>query len=134
MRRNLQMDFQGGMFFGNLPFSSDDRYREFIKEMSAGKISGFFKEYSIVARMAAVSTQLWMESNTEFIQRLAGDRIELERFLGDGTSAGKVTGLSPSLSDPHNRHRTVIVLEFESGLKLVYKPKDLGLEKAMPSF
>ena len=47
---------------------------------------------------------------------------------------GKVSQIKTSLSDPHNRGRTVILLAFESGLKLVYKPKDLGLEVAWNQF
>ncbi len=47
---------------------------------------------------------------------------------------GKVSQIQTSLSDPHNQGRTVILLTFESGLKLVYKPKDLGLEVAWNQF
>ena len=43
---------------------------------------------------------------------------------------GKVVDIQPLLSDPHRRGRSVIILHFDSGLKLVYKPKDLGLEVA----
>ncbi|MBI4277938.1 MAG: type 2 lantipeptide synthetase LanM, partial [Armatimonadetes bacterium] len=38
--------------------------------------------------------------------------------------------IQPSLSDPHREGRTVAILTFASGLKLVYKPKDLGAEAA----
>ncbi|MDJ0691518.1 MAG: type 2 lanthipeptide synthetase LanM family protein [Xenococcaceae cyanobacterium MO_188.B32] len=47
---------------------------------------------------------------------------------------GKVSEIKASLSDPHNQGRTVILLTWESGLKLVYKPKDLGLEVAWNQF
>ncbi|MGE5606305.1 MAG: type 2 lanthipeptide synthetase LanM family protein [Bacteroidota bacterium] len=134
MTRNFQIDFNGGMFFGNLPFESDTLYREFIKEMSAGKIIEFFKEYSIVPRLAAVLVQLWVESGAEFIKRLAADLEELERKFAGGAKIGKVKTVIPGLSDPHNRFRMVMILIFESGLKLVYKPKDLGLEQSYSEF
>ena len=46
----------------------------------------------------------------------------------------KVVEVESFLSDPHNQGRTVILLTFQSGLKLVYKPKDLGLEVAWNQF
>ncbi|MDJ0594891.1 MAG: type 2 lanthipeptide synthetase LanM family protein [Pleurocapsa sp. MO_226.B13] len=47
---------------------------------------------------------------------------------------GKVSQIKASLSDSHNQGRSVILLTWESGLKLVYKPKDLGLEVAWNQF
>ncbi|MFB2920440.1 type 2 lanthipeptide synthetase LanM family protein [Aerosakkonema funiforme] len=47
---------------------------------------------------------------------------------------GKAIDIKPSLSDPHNSGYTVIALTFESGLKLVYKPKGLGVEAAYTQF
>ena len=38
--------------------------------------------------------------------------------------------VEPSLSDPHRGRRTVMTLTFASGQKLVYKPKDLGMEQS----
>lgn len=134
MTQNLQMDYNGGMFFGNLPFESDRLYRKFTKEMSAGKIIEFFKEYSIVAKLAAVLVLLWVERGAEFTKRLAKDLEELEREFADGAKIGKVKRVIPGLSDPHNRFRMVMVVNFESGLKLVYKPKDLGLEQSYSEF
>ncbi len=43
---------------------------------------------------------------------------------------GKVIEIQPNLSDLHNRGRSATALTFESGLKLVYKPKDLSLDVA----
>ncbi len=97
-----------------------------------------------------------MEATAEFIERLAQDLDAIEQTFGlittnksqDGEVKtheqeesnaepqllGKVSQIKTSLSDPHNQGRTVILLTFESGLKLVYKPKDLGLEAAWNQF
>ena len=42
---------------------------------------------------------------------------------------GKVITIETGLSDPHHKGRSVIAMTFASGLKLIYKPKDLGLEE-----
>src|SRR5262249_1244719 len=49
---------------------------------------------------------------------------------GDGFALGRVTAIGASASDLHNRGRSVVALTFASGLKLIYKPKDVGLEAA----
>jgi len=41
-----------------------------------------------------------------------------------------VSELDASLSDPHHGGRSVIALRFNSGFKLIYKPRNLGLDVA----
>jgi len=64
------------------------------------------------------------------LQRLAIDLPDIEEFLGTKGMLGCVSGLQSSLSDPHFGRRTVNLLTFASGHKLVYKPKNLGMEAA----
>ncbi|HBL59325.1 MAG TPA: type 2 lantipeptide synthetase LanM, partial [Cyanobacteria bacterium UBA8803] len=47
---------------------------------------------------------------------------------------GKVISIQSDLSDPHQDGKSVIALAFESGLKVVYKPKGLGVELAYTQF
>lgn len=70
-----------------------------------------------------------MEATAEFLQRLQAEKVEIEGVLHlTEITLGKVTAISGSLSDFHNRGRSVLILTFASGQKLVYKPKNLGLE------
>jgi type 2 lantibiotic biosynthesis protein LanM len=39
-------------------------------------------------------------------------------------------GVTPGLSDPHRNGHSVIALRFASGLKVIYKPRDIGIESA----
>ena len=113
----------------------------------------FWQKYPVLGRLIAVTLEFWVEATAEFIQRLANDRAEIQQVFNTATSEmppanispllqesqdksplGKVSEIETSLSDPHNQGRTVILLTFESGLKLVYKPKDLGLEVAWNQF
>ena len=51
-------------------------------------------------------------------------------MFGAGTELGQVVSVMPALSDLHNQGRSAIALTFASGLRLIYKPKDLGLDEA----
>ena len=139
--------------------NSKTKYNQFVEKLLQDGLFNFFQKYPVLGRLLATAVDLWVEATAEFIRRLAQDRGAIEQTFGSITSnksqdsdlntiprpergefnpepqpLGKVSQIQTSLSDPHNQGRTVILLTFESGLKLVYKPKDLGLEAAWNQF
>jgi class II lanthipeptide synthase len=70
----------------------------------------------------------------ELLHRLALDRHEVAATLGSGRPCGRVLEARSGLSDPHDGGRTVAVVRFASGLRVVYKPRPLGLEAAFHRF
>jgi hypothetical protein len=111
---------------------SVEAYRTFVLEMLDGGLARFFVAYPVLARQLAIIVARWVETTYEFLSRLAGDRPAIAHNSwrtirhGDGARTG--------LSDPHEGRRRVIVLEFQSGLRLVYKPRDIGIESALNRF
>ena len=104
-------------------------YRQFIRRLVEGGLARLFQGYPVLASHLGKISHLWVEANAEFLERLEADMRELERVFGD-QELGNVVELKPSLSDPHRGRRSVVVLTFASGRKLVYKPKDMGTEAA----
>jgi lantibiotic modifying enzyme len=102
-------------------------YLEFIRTLQGEGLVSFFCAFPLLARLLAVLTDLWIQAQSEFLQRLVNDQPEIERVFGQ---SGRVAALLPFLSDSHNSGRTVCALEFESGLRLVYKPKHLDVSAA----
>jgi type 2 lantibiotic biosynthesis protein LanM len=105
-------------------------YRRFVERMQRGGLATFFKEYTVLARLLATITDLWVEANAEFLRRLSSDWSEIQRLFDGGGALGQVETVQTALSDPHRGRRSVIGLTFASGQKLIYKPKDLGAEEA----
>ena len=70
----------------------------------------------------------WVQAQMEFLQRLETDREEIERVFFDGLRCGRVTAIASDLSDRHNQGRSVVCVTFESGIKLIYKPRNIGVE------
>jgi type 2 lantibiotic biosynthesis protein LanM len=68
----------------------------------------------------------WVQAQCEMLHRLTADRAEIERRFG--LDAGRIVSLELDLSDRHSGGRTVASFAFESGLKLIYKPRQLGIE------
>jgi type 2 lantibiotic biosynthesis protein LanM len=74
-----------------------------------------------------MAVEFWAEAQAEFLWRLEEDRAEIEKVFGR-RSCGPVAAIATDLSDRHNHGRSVAAVTFESGLKLVYKPRNTGIE------
>jgi type 2 lantibiotic biosynthesis protein LanM len=109
---------------------SREQYKAFIKQMlKQGGLLSFFQKYPVLARLVATAIDFWVEAIGEFIMRLASDWSKIQQTFYNNAELGQVVSIEPFLSDPHKNGRSVIALTFASGLKLIYKPRDLGLEE-----
>lgn len=107
--------------------NSRKHYLGFVEDLHQGQLASIFKEYSVLARMLVLRVNQWVQLTIEFLERLESDLPE----IADAFLKGKkeiVEELEPGLSDPHCDGRTVIILTFASKTKVVYKPKEMGLE------
>ncbi|MFB2917597.1 type 2 lanthipeptide synthetase LanM family protein [Aerosakkonema funiforme] len=112
-----------------------NEYNTFVDQLLQYGMLGFFQQYPVLGRLMATAIDFWVEEIADFLQRLQVDLPEIQQtFSPSQPNLGKVIDIKPSLSDPHHQGRTVIALTFESGLKLVYKPKGLGAEVAFTQF
>ena len=105
-------------------------YRDFVHTVLAGKLSELLQEYSVLGRLTTTVVDSWIEANAEFLARLEADRDALAAAFHPEGELGLVTALRANLSDPHENRRFVIALEFASGVKVVYKPRDVRLDSA----
>jgi len=104
---------------------STQYYQIFINRLFDGGLETICCEYPVFARHLVHRVGQWIEIAVEFGERLSTDIEDLRDQLGIPESS-RVSHLKPGLSDPHDNGRTVIVAEFETAHKVVYKPKDLG--------
>lgn len=117
-----------------------DLYQAFVEKFHGDGMIDFFEQYPVLGRLVATRIELWGQATTEFLRRLRDDLPRLqETFAEEGpgeepAEVGLVKSIVPGLSDPHNGGRMAAVLTFESGLKIVYKPRNVGLESAWFSF
>jgi class II lanthipeptide synthase len=75
-----------------------------------------------------MAVRFWIAAQREMLFRLQIDRTEIERCFCNGCSSGQLIEVALDLSDRHDQGRSVAALTFDSGLKLVYKPRDIGIE------
>ncbi len=105
-------------------------YRRFVQDMNGRCLLGFLAEYSALARRLARTCEMWIDANVDCLQRLAADYNEIAEVFAAGADPGPAVAIEEVMSNRRSKGRLVKVLTFESGLKLVYKVKDLGTEEA----
>lgn len=108
--------------------NSTEKYQAFIARHLADGLLSLFSTYPVLARLVTTVVEFWIEMTAEFLQRLTLDLEPIQTTFN--ISDRQVTAIQLNLSDAHKRGRSVFILTFASGEKVVYKPKDLGLEAA----
>src|SRR5262245_22526752 len=114
---------------GHLQGSSTSLYENFIAEMKAGGFRQLFDEKPVLLRLISTTVRQWIETSREFIQRLDTD-LPLIRGVVQAGGQGGVIQIEGGFSDPHNGGRSVKIVIFADGSKVVYKPKDLRVDVA----
>ncbi len=103
-------------------------YREFIGAMLSSGLTRLFHEFPVLARQIATVIECWVDATRELLERLDADRPALSKLLGVA-ALGDLAEVEPALSDPHDGRRRVVRLRFETGEVLLYKPRDMCIER-----
>jgi len=106
------------------------RYDQFVADMKAAGFRRLFEDKPVLLRLVAVITRQWIETSREFILRLDRDLATIRRDLLRSNADCPVATIEDDLSDPHNGGRSVRIIGFEDGSRILYKPKDLRLDVA----
>jgi len=115
--------------------TQDRLYKEFVEAFYNGGLKDFLVEYCVLGRLLGTAVEQWVGLIGEFLTHLRDDQEAIARTFGsprpDALRSGAiVSDIGIGLSDPHCGGRTVLLVRFSSGLRLVYKPKGLSLENA----
>jgi type 2 lantibiotic biosynthesis protein LanM len=105
-------------------------YDRFVADMQAGGWRQLFEDKPVLLRLFATMTGQWIEASREMVLRLDADLAVIRRDILHSANAGRVAAFEGNLSDPHNNGRSVRIVSFEDGARVVYKPKDLRLDAA----
>jgi type 2 lantibiotic biosynthesis protein LanM len=106
-----------------------DRFADFLRWLSGrDALSALFDRYPVLARLLGEACLRAAEAVAELLRRFAADRPLLVSGLLGGDDPGRLTEAALGSGDVHAGGRSVAVLGFEGGERLVYKPRPLGLQ------
>lgn len=82
-----------------------------------------------LARLLSVRTLAWVRSFSEILEHLEEDLPRIAKTFFEDREPGVVTSIDRGIGDSHNGGRSVAILSFESGCKIVYKPRNMGIDE-----
>lgn len=86
------------------------------------------KEYSVLARRLTGAVNGWVGASLEFLGRLCTDWDALLETFDVTGEPGLLVGVKGDAGDPHRGGRSVLIAEFASGFRVVYKPRSLSVD------
>lgn len=107
---------------------SDRKYNVWLTELVAG-FEDFLLQYSVLGRLLAIATDFWVAATADFLTHLGTDWEAIEASYSP-QPLQEVVACQCNLSDVHHQGKSVIIVTFNTRLKIVYKPRDLSLEIA----
>ena len=107
----------------------EDRFRSFLEHMrQRDHVVGLLQEYPVLARQLVEAIDRWVAFGLEFLRHLCTDLAAIRDTFSPEREPGTLTGVAGGQGDPHRGGRSVLIAEFRSGLRVVYKPRDLAVD------
>ncbi|WAM33129.1 type 2 lanthipeptide synthetase LanM family protein [Caldicellulosiruptor morganii] len=97
-------------------------------------IEKLYMEYNELTRLMDLCMRNFCNYLREIIENTEREEKQLSKKLLDGKHLGKLKSIEFGAGDMHNGGRSVAVLYFDSGVKLIYKPRALDLEVKFGEF
>jgi type 2 lantibiotic biosynthesis protein LanM len=104
------------------------RFQSFVQMISQtdGALE-ILRRYPVLARQLVCTIENWTAFSIELVERLCKDWVQLKSYFGV-PQPGALISLRSGLGDSHNSGRTVTIVEFESGFRLLYKPRSVSID------
>ncbi|WP_233442234.1 type 2 lanthipeptide synthetase LanM family protein [Lentzea atacamensis] len=102
------------------------RFTSFTRTLD---LPALFARYPVLARLLAQACEQAVSAHHELSSRFTRDRPEIVRVIFGGRDPGTLASIETDRGDAHQQGRTVAVLTFESGDRLVYRPRPVGLHE-----
>lgn len=113
----------------------EQRFARFITQLQSpqGALE-FLAKYPALAEQAVMTAEHWSAASLEFAGRLAHDWPQIQRQFFPGAALRQVTAIECGAGDLHRGGRSVFLLKFDHGERLVYKPRSLAIEGHFQDF
>ncbi len=97
--------------------------RMFLRDRPSYRLFGLFRKFPVLAGLWYLTIVHWRNHVLELLQRAAKDRRALSHFLFDKENLSRIEDVRLGLSDSHNGGRSVALIEFKTGRRIIYKPR-----------
>ncbi len=124
----LHLASQAGQLTGE---TEEARFESFVLRLKEPAVAlALLHQYPVLARQVVETLDHWVSYSLEIVAHLAADRARLGAIFSPADDLEKLVEVRTGLGDAHRGGRSVAQLRFESGLRLIYKPRSVAVEAA----
>ncbi|HET8840126.1 MAG TPA: type 2 lanthipeptide synthetase LanM family protein, partial [Ktedonobacteraceae bacterium] len=106
-----------------------ERFLDFIHQVSQEeRILPLLEEYAVLTRQIVLMLDQWIAYTQEFVKHLYADWPQICVLFSPEQDPGLLVEIQSGAGDAHHQGRSVLILTFQSGLRLLYKPRSLALD------
>ncbi|MBL1108602.1 type 2 lantipeptide synthetase LanM family protein [Streptomyces sp. 5-8] len=131
VQRTLVLEINAARLEGRLHGADPEaRYEAFGESLrDPERALDLLAAHPVLARGLVGHVRQWVDVRAEFAERLIADFPELrERFAISGEGLKDLADITFGAGDAHRGGRTVAILAFRDGSRLVYKPRSLAVD------
>lgn len=109
--------------------TSQERFQNYLELLCQREnLWPFLEEYCVLARQILTTANLWVDCSLEFLSRLCQDWEEILALYTPERNPGVLIEAVGGAGDTHRGGHSVIILTFQAGFQLVYKPRSLAID------
>ncbi len=109
--------------------TSEERFQDFIRQISQeGRMLSLLEEYPVLGRQLVLMIDQWADYMQEFFTHLCADWSEICAAFSPERDPGLLVEIQSGAGDVHRRGRSVLIVKFASGLRVLYKPRSLAVD------
>lgn len=132
--RTLVLELNVARVSGILEGETSEKRQSYFNEVLLNDPDYFnqlLSEYVVLNRLMSTKVDYWINNSVMLLQRFVKDYSLLNQEFNFGKGIGTLTSLKigANVSDSHRKGQTVSILEFSSGVKVVYKPRSLMIDE-----
>jgi type 2 lantibiotic biosynthesis protein LanM len=103
------------------------RFDDFVTGLARpGGLAALFTRYPVLARLLGQTCDFAADAQLELLTRFAADRAAVVATLLGEVDPGPVRTVVAGLGDAHRQGRSVSMVGFADGRRVVYRPRDTG--------
>ncbi|MCW6005095.1 type 2 lantipeptide synthetase LanM family protein [Micromonospora sp. CPCC 205371] len=107
-----------------------ERYEHFLRLLGQPDYGlAILREYPVLARDLVRLIDNWQASRLEFVDRLVADYDEIADRCGGRAALGDLAEVRFGAGDSHRQGRSVAVVRFQTGVRVMYKPRRLEVDR-----
>ncbi|WP_257458075.1 type 2 lanthipeptide synthetase LanM family protein [Archangium lipolyticum] len=117
-----------GRLAGDTP---QQRFQDFVRGLRHREAAlSILRHYPVLARRLVEQLANWERAALEMLRHLALDARDIRGHFTGAARMDRLVEAEGGISDSHRGGRSVFLLHFASGFRLVYKPRSLAVEAA----